>query len=464
MDMSDNNTFLGANANLLSNTGTSSNITNSTAVGYNTIIDASFQIVLGTASEFVAIPSTSGLSIGKKTAPTSKSTATTMLDISGSIFVLGDYQSDQTKNNTRIGTRSTFSFDGSNNTGIGYWAMGSTNIPKTGSYNTALGSQSLYSVRVGNNNTAIGFDSLFNNLNGNNNVGMGVRSLYNNTSSNNVAIGFGAGQTRDMSGNNTFIGANTDISVNATNIQNSTAIGANAQISASNQIVLGTASESVRIPGTLYVGTTQITGSGGGGSTGTSTGALSDANNNTLLGMAAGTTGSGFTKSTALGFGATISASNQIVLGTTSDFICIPGNKLSIGKTTTPATGYALDVSGAIQATTYNATSDYRVKENVQNLDEHDTIDKLRPVKYINKLSNKNDFGLIAHELQIEYPELVSGTKDGVEYQSINYTGLISILIKELQEVKKIANAQAKQIESQAAQLERINKMLFQND
>jgi hypothetical protein len=139
--------------------------------------------------------------------------------------------------------------------------------------------------------------------------------------------------------------------------------------------------------------------------------------------------------------------SNQIVLGTANEFVCIPSNiGLSIGKTTAPTTNYALDVSGSVQATGYNATSDYRIKDNVRNLDEEDTISNLRPVKYFNKQTNKQDFGLIAHELQSEYPDLVSGEKDGQELQSVNYIGLISVLIKEVQELKRITAAQAIEI------------------
>ena len=57
-----------------------------------------------------------------------------------------------------------------------------------------------------------------------------------------------------------------------------------------------------------------------------------------------------------------------------------------------------------------------------------------------NKFTKKKDVGLIAHELQNLYPFLVSGEKDGETYQSINYTGLIGILINEIQELKKEVN------------------------
>ena len=56
----------------------------------------------------------------------------------------------------------------------------------------------------------------------------------------------------------------------------------------------------------------------------------------------------------------------------------------------------------------------------------------------------KKDIGLIAHEVQEVIPELVNGEKDGETMQSINYTGLIPILIKEIQDLK----ARVKQLEN----------------
>ena len=45
--------------------------------------------------------------------------------------------------------------------------------------------------------------------------------------------------------------------------------------------------------------------------------------------------------------------------------------------------------------------------------------------------------GLIAHELQEVYPFLVNGVKDKEELQSVNYIGLIPLLIKEIKELKQ---------------------------
>jgi hypothetical protein len=47
------------------------------------------------------------------------------------------------------------------------------------------------------------------------------------------------------------------------------------------------------------------------------------------------------------------------------------------------------------------------------------------------------DLGFLAHEVQEHYPFLVHGEKDDANtYQSLNYNGLIGILVKEIQELK----------------------------
>jgi len=107
---------------------------------------------------------------------------------------------------------------------------------------------------------------------------------------------------------------------------------------------------------------------------------------------------------------------------------------VGIGKTTPTV---ALDVSGNVSATAYNTTSDYRIKETAAPLDETFSVDNLRPVTYTNLNSQKQDIGLIAHELQEVYPFLVTGEKDGAELQTVNYTGLIGVLIKEIQYLKQ---------------------------
>ena len=61
----------------------------------------------------------------------------------------------------------------------------------------------------------------------------------------------------------------------------------------------------------------------------------------------------------------------------------------------------------------------------------------VKPVHYTNIVTHKHDIGFLAHELQNEFPYLVSGEKDGPETQALNYQGLIGVLVKEIQELKK---------------------------
>jgi hypothetical protein len=97
-----------------------------------------------------------------------------------------------------------------------------------------------------------------------------------------------------------------------------------------------------------------------------------------------------------------------------------------------------IKITGRSTATSFDTESDYRIKANVKSLlDTSFTVDLLQPVTYINKKLNKQDVGFIAHEVQEQYPFLVSGTKDGSNNQSLNYTGIIGILTKEIQELKK---------------------------
>ena len=91
--------------------------------------------------------------------------------------------------------------------------------------------------------------------------------------------------------------------------------------------------------------------------------------------------------------------------------------------------------NGTIQATSFNATSDYRMKQNVQSLSKTKTIDNLKPVEY-DLSGGSHDMGFLAHEVQAEYPFLVQGEKDGDSMQSLNYNGFIALLVKEVQELK----------------------------
>jgi hypothetical protein len=56
--------------------------------------------------------------------------------------------------------------------------------------------------------------------------------------------------------------------------------------------------------------------------------------------------------------------------------------------------------------------------------------------------------GLIAHEVQEYFPFLVSGEKDARLYQSVNYIGLIPLLIHEIKLLKERSKRNKDKIET----------------
>jgi hypothetical protein len=117
-------------------------------------------------------------------------------------------------------------------------------------------------------------------------------------------------------------------------------------------------------------------------------------------------------------------------------------NNMAIGYST-PYTwdpSFVLNVNGIINGT-LNVPSDYRIKFGVRELDEEMTIDRLCPYYYWNKKIERPEIGFLAHEVQNEYPYLVSGVKDGEHLQSVNYLGIIGLLVKEVKELKMRLNS-----------------------
>jgi hypothetical protein len=118
------------------------------------------------------------------------------------------------------------------------------------------------------------------------------------------------------------------------------------------------------------------------------------------------------------------------------------GPSITATPTTTTTTGAVaitgnLTVTGDVTANNFPSTSDYRIKDIIEPLDSDlYSVDNLKPIKYFNKKSKKEEIGFIAHEVQESFPCLVTGEKDGEDMQTLNYIGLIGILTKEIQRLK----------------------------
>ena len=87
-------------------------------------------------------------------------------------------------------------------------------------------------------------------------------------------------------------------------------------------------------------------------------------------------------------------------------------------------------------ATTYQTSSDYRLKENVNyDFNGLERLKKLKPARF-NFIADADTTvdGFLAHEVQEVVPEAVGGEKDGEEMQSMDYGRITPLLVKAIQE------------------------------
>ena len=103
--------------------------------------------------------------------------------------------------------------------------------------------------------------------------------------------------------------------------------------------------------------------------------------------------------------------------------------------------------------TSFNTSSDYRLKENiVTDWDATSRLKQLKPSRFNFKIDKDTTLdGFLAHEVSSIVPEAITGTKDDVdkdgkpEYQGIDQSKLVPLLTKALQEaVTKIETLEAK--------------------
>ena len=148
-----------------------------------------FQYASDTGSTFYAEPNL-GLGTGALAGLKSAGNVAIGMDVLGRMSTLG-YGSESGTWNTGVGYQALYSNDyGDENTAVGYKSLYANT---TGYYNTAMGSQSMLSNTTGTANTAIGYDAMRMNTTGSGNTSLGVASLHNNTTGyRNVALGRGA--------------------------------------------------------------------------------------------------------------------------------------------------------------------------------------------------------------------------------------------------------------------------------
>ncbi len=131
-----------------------------------------------------------------------------------------------------------------------------------------------------------------------------------------------------------------------------------------------------------------------------------------------------------------ITQTGNVGIGTTtpSERLTVAGN----ARFTTVTSGaYAFDLNLTADGVLTTSASDERLKRDITRLDSKDTLDRmmmLEPSSFIWKEGGTHDFGLIAQEVEIVFPELVfTNGADG--FKGINYSRLPALLISAVQEL-----------------------------
>ena len=145
-------------------------------------------------------------------------------------------------------------------------------------------------------------------------------------------------------------------------------------------------------------------------------------------------------------------ANYQMTVGVTSSDIRAAAkfNRGTTSNTTCLAFANPNGVVGTVNtngsATSYNTSSDYRLKESIAPMTGAlDKVALLKPCTYKWKVDGSGGQGFIAHELQEVVEGCVTGEKDGEQMQGVDYGKLTPILTAALQEaIAKIETLEAR--------------------
>ena len=127
----------------------------------------------------------------------------------------------------------------------------------------------------------------------------------------------------------------------------------------------------------------------------------------------------------------------------TFEYSCSTGGLSLTGNTSINGN---LNVSGCVTTLCVIETSAQRYKDNIEPMGSQlSNVMRLQPVEFDWKMNKKHDIGFIAESVRDVYPNLVSTNREG-EVEGMNYTKLVSALVKGMQEQQEQINKLSEEI------------------
>lgn len=295
--------------------------------------------------------------------------------------------------NVFVGYETGNNTNSSNNTMVGSQA-GLANTSGSGNsiFGTAAGSENT----IGSDNSFYGVNSGRGNTEGSRNTFVGrISGRFNTIGNENTFIGYNTASASITGNNNTAIGASANIT---DGLSFATAIGSGASVDTNNTVVIGRTTDSVRVRGSLWTG-----------------------------------------------------SSLRIPSATSVYYNAISTpNSGTVCWSEEPSYGFYFGMCG----------SSIRYKEDVQDLTSgFEIVKRLRPVTFNWKSDGTTDIGLIAEEVNDVEPLLVVRGRDS-EIQSVRYSAVGVLLINVAKEQQTQIEDLKKTVSEQQTRIEQLSKLI----
>jgi hypothetical protein len=132
----------------------------------------------------------------------------------------------------------------------------------------------------------------------------------------------------------------------------------------------------------------------------------------------------------------TVDMSIDDVSGVTGTIATLNSTNITASAQVAGATGAftSITATGDIEAANFNTTSDVRLKDNIETIDNsYDIMNNIRGVSYT--MFDKPQVGVIAQEVEAVLPEVITQNTQG--YKSVAYGNMIGVLIEYTKDLEK---------------------------